>query len=256
MNFDLLQKSAVSFAATIATTFNLSFTPVPTDPSIQYPQVIESYNLVETNQQPETVQDLNIITQPEDIKLAMVTKEPEEAPSQDVMFHTVIQPTPKPTSKPTDEKELTIIKEVQADVAVEEKKEEIISGPSSIPSPFPSTIQESNSEVLFQMVNDHRAKLGLPAFEKDEKLCKIAQERAPQVNTELASGTLHKGFEALNLPYWATENIAAYSNIEENLKFWLSDYIHKKAIESSNKYSCISCAGSSCSQIFTSFIEK
>ena len=106
------------------------------------------------------------------------------------------------------------------------------------------------------MVNDHRAKLGLKAFEKDDRLCKIARDRAPQVNSELNSGTLHKGFKDLNLPYWATENIAAYQTIEENLRFWLSDYIHKKAIEGDSKFSCLACEGSSCSQVFTSFINK
>jgi uncharacterized protein YkwD len=107
------------------------------------------------------------------------------------------------------------------------------------------------------MVNDHRSKLGLPVFEKEDRVCQMVASRAPQVYDEVfKDGPMHKGFKALNLPYWATENIAAYDSIEKNFDFWLRDDIHRKAIESAAKYSCVACSGTYCSQIFTSFVPK
>ena len=259
MDFEFLRSGAVHLALTFTAALNTTLPQAasPVSSQLQTPIILASENLSPS----ETIQDLNSVAF-EEAKLEMVIKEPEALPSQDVMFYTVVQPTPKPKEK--EEDGIEIIKEVKAVEKKEEVKEADAStspNPSSIPStassPAPvQALTSSNADKLFQMVNDHRAKLGLKAFEKDDRLCKIARDRAPQVNSELNSGTLHKGFKDLNLPYWATENIAAYQTIEENLRFWLSDYIHKKAIEGDSKFSCLACEGSSCSQVFTSFINK
>lgn len=114
-----------------------------------------------------------------------------------------------------------------------------------------------NADKIFDLVNKHRVGIGKVAFLKEDSTCKIAQDRAPQVNDELYGGKkMHSGFYSLNLPYWATENIAAYATEEQTVNWWLSDYIHKKAIESDNKYSCVACSGRYCSQVFTSFVKK
>jgi uncharacterized protein YkwD len=132
----------------------------------------------------------------------------------------------------------------------EEKKEEIT--PKTIVAKL-----TDGAEKLFSLVNEHRSKLGLPALEKEERVCQMVASRAPQVYDEVfKEGPMHKGFKALNLPYWATENIAAYDTIEKNFDFWLRDDIHRKAIESAAKYSCVACSGTYCSQIFTSFVPK
>lgn len=266
MDFAALHQGAFQLAAGIATVINLSFAPPikPIETNLQYPSLISSYNLSSevTGKGEESGILTDLITSPdEDLNLKLVMKEPEiqenvvtvEAP----IIFTVKQPSTKPVAKPAErfqkpEIGVEIVKEVKADLPSPTP----IPSPSASPSLIPVPQGNSNSEQLFQMVNDYRLKLGLKAFEKEAKICAIAEQRAPQVNGELKNGTLHQGFKALNLPYWATENIAAYSTIEENLKFWLSDYIHKKAIESDHKYSCVSCAGASCSQIFTTFIEK
>lgn len=251
MNFDTLQKGALSLVAGFTTAFNLSPIPNPSVAPLAQPVVIESQNVNETSQ------SLSLASNSE--KLEMVTKEVEAPKSQDVMFYTVVQP-PIPTPEPKEEK-LSLVKEAKA-----AETETPISSPSSTPTPTPSPsatpestpqgTQGTDSDVLFQMANDHRTKMGLTALEKDERVCKITRARAPQINAELSSGTLHKGFYGLNLPYWASENIAAYSTIEQDFNFWLSDYIHKKAIEGDYKYSCVSCSGASCSQVFTNFSPK
>lgn len=228
MDLPQLSKTAFELIASLTLILNSSFTPISS------PAPDTSYKHV--SKQPE-VEETILVTVELPPVIYTVTK-PLPAPIKSRQVG-----EPKPTTMP-----------------VKKDPETPLQTPSPTPTPIPSSttvpMGNSNSELLFQMVNEYRVTLGLKAFEKDERLCKIAQDRAPQVNNELSGGTLHKGFKDLNLPYWATENIASYLTIEENLKFWLSDYIHKKAIESDSKYSCISCFGASCSQIFTSFIEK
>ncbi len=268
MDFGQLPKSALELVSALAIAVNTSFAPAlppPSETGLIHPSLISSYNLpaeiISPNQNSQQQQSIESGSS-DGVNLVLVTKEPvpiEVATVEQPVIYTVTEPE-KPVKKSSasdeenSEPKIEIIKEVKA----EEPSPSPVSTPTPVPSQTPATSSSgnSNSEKLFQMVNDYRTGMGLPAFEKDERLCKIAQERAPQINAELNSGNLHKGFKDLNLSYWATENIAAYSSIEENLKFWLSDYIHKKAIESSNKYSCVACTGSSCSQIFTSFVEK
>lgn len=248
-----------SLAASIVTSLYVTFAPIntqPDNPELQYPQRISSYNL---SQETETLKPLQDLRTPSgEDKLVMVTKEPEieklVTVEQPPVIYTVEEPTPKPSIIP----ETKVAEVIQVtEVAEAKQKIEIKETKSPEPSSVPVVeLGSPNAEKLFLMVNEHRAKLGKPAFDKDDRLCKIAEGRAPQVDGELSSGTLHKGFKALNLPYWATENIAAYNTIEEDFKFWISDYIHRAAIEGDHKYSCVACAGASCSQIFSSFVPR
>jgi uncharacterized protein YkwD len=145
----------------------------------------------------------------------------------------------------------------------------VISTPEPTITPFTTTTpntmplsQESSTSLdanlIFQMINGHRAQIGLPAFEKDERICKVAQERAPEIYGEIyITYNMHHGFYSRNLPYWASENII-YMNSEANaVNWWLNSPIHRSQIDSPNyQYSCVACAGRACSQVFTSFISK
>jgi len=258
----------VMFAVSAVASATFSFpSSVPAHgASLYQPEIIESYNLdqaetLKSSFQPESFHNLNSLTSPITDNLQLIVKEahaeePVITVEQPPVVSTVTQPTPKPTPaspKSTAEPESspnTVTKE--ADESSQTPKKE----PDSSPSPSPIALTSSNADLLFQMTNDYRTKMGKPAFEKEERLCKIAEQRAPDVKPELVSGTLHKGFKDLNLPYWATENIAAYQTMQENFNFLSTDYIHRKAIESDAKYSCTACVGTSCSQIFSSFLSK
>lgn len=267
MDFTALHQG-VMLAATIVAGVTFSFpsdSPAAGD-HLTNPGIISSYNLPIETAAPESLQNLNSLTQPISDQLKLVVKEvrAEEVVTveQPQVVFTVVEPTPKPSPsaspKETAEKEdKPISEEAEEEPEAKQSKETPAPSPSVIPSVAPTpTLTSSNADILFQMTNDHRAKIGKPAFEKDDRLCKIAEGRAPQVNSELSSGTLHKGFKALNLPYWATENLAAYQTMKENFHFLVTDYIHRVAIESDHKYSCTACVGTSCSQIFSSFVSK
>ena len=264
MDFTALQQGVVMALTTIASaTFSISPVAPPSEVSLSHPEIISSYDLPQGTSEPESIQNLNVITQPVTDQLQMIVKEVRAdeiaTVEQPPIVYTVIEPTPKPSSKPSEEPKKS--EESQEAKKAEDKKEEAKPSPSAEPSeaPKPSeapALTGSNADILFQMTNDYRSKIGKPAFQKEERLCKIAEQRAPQVNGELSSGNLHKGFRELNLPYWATENIAAYATMKENFQFLSTDYIHKKAIESDAKYSCTACSGTSCSQVFSSFIPK
>ena len=42
-----------------------------------------------------------------------------------------------------------------------------------------------NSDVIFDMINAHRASIGLPAYQKDERICQVARERGPELYNEI-----------------------------------------------------------------------
>lgn len=277
MDFALIHKG-IELASVAAVALNISLSPGPSSPqntAVQKPFVSESQNLPAD----ETVvlQDLSSLTKSDEVNLKMVIREPDPFENNALVtveeppkVFTVYEPTPKPSvlasAKPVEESEKEEIPEPskkpessKEPVKTEEKKENKSPAPSvsAAPSSSPAAaLTGSNADILFQMTNDHRAKIGKPAFEKEERLCKIAETRAPMVNQELKSGTLHKGFKEMNLPYWATENLAAYQTMKENFQFLVTDYIHRVAIESDHKYSCTACVGTSCSQIFSSFVSK
>jgi uncharacterized protein YkwD len=149
---------------------------------------------------------------------------------------------------------------------------ELATEPTSTPTPEPTTATTAaptnytpdpqsnpgglNAEDLFGMVNAYRASQGLPAFQEDAKTCSLAQQRAPIVGGEIASGNMHAGLKAMNLPYWNTENIISMNSDQAAFNWWINDPIHHDAIVSHNVYSCVACSGNSCAEEFTSYQPK
>ena len=127
--------------------------------------------------------------------------------------------------------------------------------PAVEPTDTPA-VKTLDSNAVFFMINAFREKLGLPKFEKDDKLCAIASERAKEIPNEVAKGTIHAGFYARNLPYFAIENAKYGGNEQEVVNWWLHSPIHKSTIVGNMKYSCVACTDSSCSEIFSSFDPK
>ncbi len=124
----------------------------------------------------------------------------------------------------------------------------------------PSTAEKPpslNSDTLLDMINAHRASLGLPAYQKEEKLCSLAKERGPELYDEIfTSGNIHGGLYNRNLPYWITENMKYGPDENDVFTWWMNSAIHKKAIEGNFLYSCGECYGNSCAQLFTSYVAK
>ena len=126
--------------------------------------------------------------------------------------------------------------------------------PTTAPS---STIQGGlSADRLFDMANNHRKSIGLNELQKDERTCAVAQSRAPEIASEIASGNMHAGIRARNLPYWNSENIITMGTEEGAFNWWINDQIHKEAIEGSYTYSCVACSGYACVQEFTNFQSK
>lgn len=164
-------------------------------------------------------------------------------------------PTPTPRVTPVKPPHLT-----PAPIAVSTPAPSLPAG-FSTPIPSSSAVSLStpgglNADVLFNMVNDYRKSLNLPAFEKDDKSCNLAASRAPEVGAEIANGNMHQGLRDRNLPYWNTENIITMRTEREAFNWWINDYIHKKAIEGDYKYSCLACSGDSCAEEFTNYQPK
>lgn len=126
-----------------------------------------------------------------------------------------------------------------------------------VPTPSAPAIKSLNAGLIFDMVNGHRIKLGLPVFRKDDLTCQIAAYRTPQVYDEIfVTYKFHAGFYALHLPYWSTENIIYHDTEQDAVDWWIGDEGHRKIIEGDYKYSCVSCYGYACSQVFTSYILR
>ena len=125
-----------------------------------------------------------------------------------------------------------------------------------VEAPTIPVVLDLNSDKIFELVNQYRASLGLPAFEREASVCDLAQVRSSKLAGELANGTIHSGLYSRNLPYWIWENAKVGSNEEETIAWWISSPLHRQSIVSDYKYSCVKCTGSNCSQLFTSFTPK
>jgi uncharacterized protein YkwD len=268
MQFETFTKGIYSMIVSVGVAVSSTLlppSPPPSSVTLQQPSV-ESFDMVseDYNIDPPAIASPEAVFIPSE-ELVTVTsseitfeieKEATAAPIVTVEKpkKIVVSPQPSASSKQvtTDSKknDISLQPSIVSKKQDEEKKESVT--PLTIVAKL-----SDGAEKLFAMVNDHRSKIGLPAFEKDSKVCEMVASRAPQVYDEVfKEGPMHKGFKALNLSYWATENIAAYDTIEKNFDFWLRDDIHRKAIESAAKYSCVACSGTYCSQIFTSFTPK
>lgn len=114
-----------------------------------------------------------------------------------------------------------------------------------------------NPQIIFDLINKHRIKFGLPAFEKDENLCRITNSRAPEIYKEIfVSKNMHQGIRKRNFPYFITENLIYAQSEEKALKWWLNSPIHKRTILGDSKFSCGDCIGQTCVQLFTSYLPK
>lgn len=114
-----------------------------------------------------------------------------------------------------------------------------------------------SADRLFEMANAHRRSIGVSELQKDDATCALANARAGEIKAELENGTLHSGMYGRNLPYWNTENAIAMGPEESAFAWWLSDYIHRKAIENPTyTISCTACNGVYCVQEFTSYQPK
>ncbi|MFA9288986.1 MAG: CAP domain-containing protein [Weeksellaceae bacterium] len=155
-------------------------------------------------------------------------------------------PTPTPTAKKRPTPTVTLTEETQTNeenATVEETTVAAIS---------------AEAEEIFSMINTHRSALGLPAYQKDEKLCEIARSRAPELNNEIfGDSSIHAGFYARDIPFWITENMAGMGSVAANFQWWLNSTIHRQAIESSAfQYTCGVCTDGTCAQLFTSWQPK
>ncbi len=146
---------------------------------------------------------------------------------------------------------------------------EIVVTPSPAPlatpaASFSPTIPESgavgeglNADVLFNMVNNYRAQVGLPAFMKDPRVCAVAISRAPELENEIyGSSYMHAGFKARNLGFSANENMISMRTESEALTWWLNSPVHRAALLGSTKFACIACQGKSCAMIFSNLDIK
>jgi uncharacterized protein YkwD len=184
-------------------------------------------------------------TQKNKIPTTTISQKPSPTPtkSQSVLNSSSSQipiPSPTPTLKPTAKTPVLTPDLLQQSI-------------TTIPTPKNSL----NADLLFVLINIHRKSKSLPSFEKDDQLCRLADARAPELYDEIfVTGKIHQGLYDRNLPYWITENMAHYDSEEEILKWWLGSTIHRNAIEGNAKYSCGTCSGNSCAQLFTNYTPK
>ncbi len=116
-----------------------------------------------------------------------------------------------------------------------------------------------NPEVIFSMVNQIRTQNGLAPFAKDDRVCAIADARAPELYNEIyVNGNMHAGIarRQSEIPYWITENMISQNTEQQAVNWWMNSPIHRSAILGNHTHSCVSCSGNNCAMLFTSFIAK
>lgn len=161
-------------------------------------------------------------------------------------------------SKPTLYVQETLIPTSKNDPEIkrEDKKVQMV---TSYVQPAISQDPEAtlSADLIFQLVNVHRASVNLPPFEQETRICAVAQARKDALYSEInITHTMHSGFYAMNLPYWATENVIYMQNETQSVNWWLNSGVHRAAIEGNYKYACGVCQGRACNMIFTNYEQK
>lgn len=192
----------------------------------------------------------------------IINNDTQKKPLEDIILTPTlpaVQPTEAstPQSTPTIDVQATATELEETPTPTPSSEPETSTTPPTNYTPAPQSNPGGlNADVLFSMVNSYRASQGLPAFQQDAKTCSLAQQRAPMVAGEIASGDMHAGLKAMNLPYWNTENIISMNSEQAAFNWWINDPIHHDAIVSHNTYSCVACSGNSCAEEFTSYEPK
>lgn len=140
----------------------------------------------------------------------------------------------------------------------EEKKEEATPQITFSPQNFtPAPTGTLSADVLFTMINEHRASISLPAYQKEAQVCGVAEGRREEITQEIfVTGALHAGFWSDNHPFWATENMIWQHTETEAMNWWLNSPVHRSAIEGDYLYACGTCNGEVCNMIFSSLTPK
>lgn len=177
----------------------------------------------------------------------------KETDAQQVVVMSLPEETTQAAPEPqTVDQTLSLINEHIGLVSTETKPLEELKSLDSAP-----VIVGLNPTKLFEMINAYRTKRNLPALQANEKVCKVAEERAPELYREIfVTYNMHAGFYARHLPYKAVENMIHFSTEEGAVSWWLRSRVHHAAIVSNNyTHTCIACKGNSCAQIFAKLEE-
>lgn len=114
-----------------------------------------------------------------------------------------------------------------------------------------------DADVLFSLVNSYRQSIGLSPFEKDPRVCEIAQMRAPELYGEIVvSHNMHAGLYNRQFPFWVTENMIHIRTEQDAVSWWLHSPIHRRQMLGDYKYACSACIGNSCTLVFSNFTPK
>lgn len=202
-------------------------------------ELAEAEPLPKTGEVTSDPESAEVVATPSPTAVPTETPEPEEE----------VKSTPKPTIEPT--KKPTETAKPSATPTDKPKVE------SPAPTTAPKTVAGGlNADKIFDLVNQYRVSKGLPAQVKDDKVCALAQSRAPEIYNEIYGGVMHSGLKKRNLDYRNMENIISMRTEEEAVRWWINDYIHRVQMEADNKYSCVACSGNSCAQEFTNYEPK
>lgn len=205
--------------------------PMPEGISTKYLSINQGpYQTIEFNPKTEKA--------PKTLVLPSISQAPISQVSEVVISESVAEETPTPTLSPTPTPKPTV--------------------PTSTPVSSGSNSSNGglNADILFSMSNDYRASHGLPAFQKDERICSLAAQRAPEIGAEISEGHMHSGKNSHNFPYWFGENIITMNSEAAAFNWWVNDPIHHDAIVGNYTHSCVACSGNACTQEFTSFQAK
>lgn len=280
MDFEPLHRGVYSVLVLVTTIFTttvqgatlnpsnipLQKTNVTSNDEVAISQVVTSdipsfYELkVEKIAEEETSDIVQVLDEESGLKIDFVSAETPLTDKEVVqkLQEPLATPTPSPTPVPTPEPTKSPIKKaVLAAITPAPTPPTEEKSPSSEVAQAPAPAGSLNSDLILQMINDHRVKIGLTPFEKEARLCSIAESRRPQLHNEIfGSSYIHKGFRDLNLPFWITEDMAGYGSEQANFNWWMNSPLHRSAIEGNYKYSCGACDNVSCAQLFTSFVPK
>lgn len=123
------------------------------------------------------------------------------------------------------------------------------------PEPTPAYQQKQLSAVkLWSLIQDWRVSQGLQPYIKDQRLCKIAEDRVDD-GVDFHKGFIEK-YNNSNYPYAMQENQTGAASHEDALDRWLNSPPHRATLEKPYTHSCVAVQRDWAVQIFSSFLTN
>jgi len=110
-----------------------------------------------------------------------------------------------------------------------------------------------SEDKLWITVQEWRVKNGKSLYQKDQRMCDLAEIRAEEIKENFDHNDWYSKLSGMEYKELAENLVKGYENEQEALEAWLASPGHKENLEGNYAKSCIKCSENHCAQEFINY---